>query len=95
MTRVQLRRHAPEAETATTCTVCGTTAPARITDHILVGTPGTPSRDGGVCATCGQVLNQVVDKFGEHLDVQVEQAQRQASDREITRPGPARGDPAR
>jgi hypothetical protein len=87
MTFVRLRRHAPEAQSAETCSVCGARRPGDTKDHLLVGTPGTPAHDGAVCAGCGGVLDQVVRKFGSDLTVTVEEAQRQASDREITLPG--------
>jgi hypothetical protein len=90
MTVVRLHRHAPEAHNATTCAVCGTADVRAVTDHIQVGTPGTPEQDAGVCDACGAVLDNVVDKFGGQLTVMVEDAQREASDREITVPG-ARG----
>ncbi|HLZ29646.1 MAG TPA: hypothetical protein VKV73_20195 [Chloroflexota bacterium] len=87
MTVVRLHRHAPEAQNATTCAVCGTADEQQVTDHIQVGTPGTPHQDAGVCDACGGVLNNVVDKFGGQLTVMVEEAQQTASDREITLPG--------
>ena len=52
-----------------------------------MGTPGTPSHDGAVCEACGTTLDQAVRKFGSDLTVTVEEAQREASDREITLPG--------
>jgi hypothetical protein len=96
MTVVRLQRHAPEARQATGCEVCGTTDTRRVTDHIQVGTPGVPAHDGGVCDACGAVLDNVVDKYGSDLTMMVEEAQREASEREITIPGAqprARGDP--
>lgn len=87
MTVVRLHRHAPEAHNATSCAVCGTTDVRQMTDHVQVGTPGTPQQDAGVCDACGAVLDNVVDKFGGELTVMVEDAQRTASDREITLPG--------
>ena len=50
----------------------------------LIGTPGTPSHDGGVCDTCGRVLEQVVAKVGPALNVQVEHAQREANERDVS-----------
>ena len=64
MTIVRLQRHAPEAQNATTCAVCGTTDASRVTDHMQVGTPGTPQHDAGVCEACGGVLDQVAGKYG-------------------------------
>jgi hypothetical protein len=92
MTVVRLHRHAPEAQNATTCAVCGTSDVRQVTDHVQVGTPGTPDQDAGVCDSCGAVLGKVVGKFGGELTVTVEDAQREASEREITVPGaqPAR-----
>jgi hypothetical protein len=58
-----------------------------VTDHIQVGTPGTPDADAGVCDACGGVLDNVVGKFGGELTVMVEQSQTRASEREITVPG--------
>ena len=37
-----------------------------------------------MCDACGAVLDKVVDKFGGELTVMVEDAQREASEREIT-----------
>jgi hypothetical protein len=87
MTVVRLHRHAPEAHNATSCAVCGTADTRKVTDHIQVGTPGSPEHDAGVCDACGKVLDNVVGKFGGDLTVMVEDAQHEASDREITRPG--------
>ena len=87
MTVVRLQRHAPEAQNATTCAVCGTTDKKRVTDHIQVGQPGTPAHDEGVCDTCGRVIDNVVDKYGSELTMMVEDAQQAASEREITIPG--------
>jgi hypothetical protein len=87
MTVVRLHRHAPEAQNATSCAVCGTGDARAVTDHIQVGTPGTPDQDAGVCDTCGGVLDNVVEKFGGQLTVSVEQSQQRASEREITVPG--------
>ena len=64
--------------------MCGTSDVRQVTDHIQVGTPGTPEQDAGVCDACGAVLDKVVDKFGGELTVMVEDAQREASEREIT-----------
>jgi hypothetical protein len=58
-----------------------------VTDHIQVGTPGTPQHDEGVCESCGAVLDRVVDKYGANLTMMVEDAQTEASEREITIPG--------
>ena len=87
MTVVRLQRHAPEASSATRCAVCGTTDAKRVTDHIQVGPPGTPAHDEGVCESCGAVLDTVVDKYGGNLTMMVQDAQREASEREITVPG--------
>lgn len=87
MTVVRLRRHAPEADNATKCAVCGTTDAKQVTDHISVGTPGTPVHDEGVCDKCGAVMGNVVDRYGGDLTMMVEDAQREASEREITIPG--------
>ena len=86
MTVVRLQRHAPEAHNATTCGVCGTIDAERVTDHIQVGTPGTPAHDEGVCEACGAVLDKVADKYGPRLTMLVEEAQHEASDRERTVP---------
>jgi hypothetical protein len=88
MTVVRLQRHAPEAQNSRQCAVCGTLAPGRVTDHVVVGTPGTPTHDEGVCEACGAVLDRVVDRYGSNLNVMVEEAQHTASARERTRPRP-------
>ena len=87
MTVVRLHRNAPEAHNATSCAVCGTADVRQVTDHIQVGTPGTPEQDAGVCANCGRVLDNVVGKFGGNLTVTVDEAQHEASERDITIPG--------
>jgi hypothetical protein len=87
MTVVRLQRHAPEADNATRCGVCGTTDAKQVTDHIQVGPPGTPAHDEGVCDACGVVIGKVVDKYGSDLTMMVKDAQREASEREITIPG--------
>jgi hypothetical protein len=87
MTVVRLQRHAPEAHNATKCAVCGTTDAKQVTDHIQVGPPGTPIHDEGVCENCGAVMDHVVDKYGGDLTMMVEDAQHEASEKEITIPG--------
>jgi hypothetical protein len=87
MTVVRLQRHAPEAHNATRCAVCGTTDRDRVTDHVQVGPPGTPAHDDGICDACGAVLGKVVDRYGQHLTMLVQDAQREAGDKEITVPG--------
>ncbi len=87
MTVVRLQRHAPEAQNATRCAVCGTTDASSVTDHVQVGTPGTPAHDEGICESCGRVLGNVVERYGGQLTMLVEDAQRSASEREITIPG--------
>ena len=87
MTLVRLQRHAPEASAATRCAVCETTDADRVTDHVLVGTPGVPQHDEGMCETCGAVLDKVVHKYGRDLSLQVEESQHEASERDITVPG--------
>ena len=87
MTVVRLQRHAPEAQNATKCGVCGTTDAEQVTDHIQVGPPGTPAIDEGVCDACGAVIGKVVDKYGGELTMLVQEAQQKASEREITIPG--------
>ena len=87
MTVVRLQRHAPEAHNATSCAVCGTVDASRLTDHIQVGTPGTPAHDEGVCESCGAVLGTVTDKYGSQLTMMVQEAQHEASERERTLPG--------
>jgi hypothetical protein len=85
MAFVRLRRHAPEAQSTQVCSVCGARRTKDTKDHLLVGAPGTPSHDGAVCEACGTALDNVVRKFGSQLTVSVEEAQREASDGEITR----------
>jgi hypothetical protein len=86
MTVVRLQRHAPEAQDAITCAVCGTNDAARVTDHLQVGTPGVPHVNAGVCEACGAVIHQVADKYGPQVTMLVEEAQQSAGDREITTP---------
>jgi len=43
--------------------------------------------DEGVCDKCGAVMDNVVDKYGGDLTMMVEDAQHEASEREITIPG--------
>jgi hypothetical protein len=93
MTVIRLQRHAPEARNATRCAVCGTTDAQRVTDHIQVGTPGTPQHDEGVCESCGGVLDNVVGRYGQDLTMMVEEAKREAGDTDITVPGARRGKP--
>lgn len=92
MTVVRLQRHAPEAENATSCAVCGTTDAKRVTDHVQVGPPGTPAHDEGICDACGNVIGSVVSRYGDQLTMMVEDAQTSASEREITLPGPQRSE---
>jgi hypothetical protein len=92
MTLVRLRRHAPEAQIAEACSVCGTRGSDDLKDHLLVGTPGTPTHDGTVCAGCGAVIDSVARKFGSDLTVTVEDAQQNAGAREITTPTDAPAD---
>ena len=86
MTIVRLQRHAPEAHNATRCAVCDTADPNGVTDHVQVGPPGTPTHDEGVCEHCGAVLGRVVERYGSQLTMVVNEAQREASAREITTP---------
>jgi len=95
MTVVRLQRHAPEAQNATTCAVCGTADAKRVTDHLQVGTPGAPQQDAGVCEACGGVLDRVADKYGPHVTMLVGEAQHEASDREITVPRKPAADPSK
>lgn len=90
MTLMKLRRHAPEAQPATECCVCGTNDMAQVQNHVLVGTPGVPLTDGGVCEQCGRVLGRVVEKFGSELTVQVEEAQKDANERDVALKKPRR-----
>jgi hypothetical protein len=82
MPLVQLRRHAPEVQSITTCCVCGEQRPNLVTDHLLVGSPGVPSEQGAVCDTCGRVLEQFVAKLGSNLTVHVEHAKREAGEQD-------------
>jgi hypothetical protein len=85
MTDIRLRRHAPEAQGAEFCSLCGARRhPDETQDNLLAGTPGTANQGGAVCSACGTALSRAVEKFGSQLDVAVEEAQRTASDREIT-----------
>jgi hypothetical protein len=86
MTLVRLQRHAPEADSAQVCAVCGTTDGRRVTDHVQVGPPGTPTHDEGLCEACGAVLDRVVGRYGQQLTMLVDEAQHHASEREITTP---------
>ncbi|MBV9583019.1 MAG: hypothetical protein JO057_30915 [Chloroflexi bacterium] len=64
-----------------------------MTDHVQVGQPGTPTHDEGVCEQCGAVLDRVVGRYGSHLTMLVDEAQHQATDREITTPTKPGQDP--
>ncbi len=86
MAFIRLRRHAPEAQSTEMCSVCGARRPKDTKDHLMVGPPGTPAHDGAVCEACGTALDNVVRKFGADLTVTVEEAQHEASDRDITLP---------
>ena len=86
MTVVRLQRHAPEAHHARVCAVCGTTEASRVTDHVQVGPPGTPTHDEGVCEHCGGVINSVTQRYGSDLTMLVDEAQQSASGRDITTP---------
>jgi hypothetical protein len=86
MTLIHLKRHAPEAQSRETCSLCGARRTSDTKDHLLAGTPGTPTHNDVVCEACGTTLDQAVRKFGGDLKVTVEEAQREASDREITLP---------
>jgi hypothetical protein len=86
MTVVRLQRHAPEAHNADRCAMCGTTDSRRVTDHVQVGPPGTPTHDEGVCERCGAVLSTVTQRYGSDLTMLVDEAQQRASDRDITTP---------
>jgi hypothetical protein len=56
-----------------------------VKDHLLAGTPGTPTHDGAVCQECGQTLDRAVQKFGSDLTVQIEESQVQARKRDTPR----------
>ncbi|MBV8718901.1 MAG: hypothetical protein JO020_15285 [Chloroflexi bacterium] len=88
MTVVRLQRNAPEAHHATTCAVCGSTDSRGVTDHLQAGTPGVPHEDAGVCENCGSVIDRVARKYGPDVTMIVEQAQTEASEREITTADP-------
>jgi hypothetical protein len=85
MALLRLRRHAPEAQSVDTCGVCGARRPDQSKDHLLVGQPGTPSYNGAVCEACGTTIDQVANKFGGDLNITIEEAQREATDKEVTR----------
>jgi CheY-like chemotaxis protein len=53
-----------------------------VQDHLLVGTPGTPTYQAGICAHCGLVLELSVAKLGQELTIQVEHAQQTANERD-------------
>jgi hypothetical protein len=59
-----------------------------------VGPPGTPAHDEGICESCGAVLDTVVDKYGGNLTMMIQDAQRDASEKEITVPGSQPNKPA-
>lgn len=84
MTVVRLHRHAPEAHQGSRCAVCGTTDAKSLTDHVQVGTPGTPAHDDAICETCGGVLNTVAEQYGGQLTMVVEEAQHDAGDQNVT-----------
>ena len=79
---VQLRRNAPEVRDQTQCCVCGVQDGEAVQDHLLVGTPGTPSQNAALCEHCGRVLEQVVQTVGSELSVQVQHAQQEATERD-------------
>lgn len=88
MTRMELRRKAPEAQSTETCSICGGRQSPGPRDHLLVGTPGVPSHDGAVCEGCGSVLEHVVDRFGGDLSMSVQQVKRHTDGAEATGPRP-------
>lgn len=87
MTVVRLQRHAPEAHQGSRCGVCGTTDATRLTDHVQVGTPGTPAYDDAICESCGAVLNTVARQYGDRLTMMIEEAQHDAGPQNVTVPG--------
>lgn len=59
---------------------------ARVTDHVQIGSPGTPAVDAGVCDACGIVIERVAQRFGNPLTLLVEEAQQHAGGHEISLP---------
>ncbi len=82
MTKITLRRNAPEASSTAACTLCGKHEPGGTKDHLLVGTPGVLAHDSAVCQECGKTLGHVVERFGSDLTVHVEEAQVRAGKRD-------------
>jgi hypothetical protein len=56
MTFMLLRQNAAESRSVSGCGLCGAVSPGGARDHLLVGQPGTPSADVGLCPSCGDVL---------------------------------------
>ncbi len=74
MVLVRLRRRAPEVDAVERCSLCGKDDVASVGDHLLVGEPGSAQLDGGLCGTCGDVLDHLVQRFGSQFSVVVEDA---------------------
>jgi hypothetical protein len=53
-----------------------------VQDHLLVGSPGTPSQDAALCEHCGRVLEHIVQTIGSELNVQVQHAQQDATEQD-------------
>jgi hypothetical protein len=77
MVLVKVRRSAPEMKPVAECLVCGVKDSEHVCDHLLVGTPGAPEQDGGVCDACSNVLGQVAEKFGGTVTVSVKEEDHQ------------------
>jgi hypothetical protein len=76
--------HGVERDSLKLCRVaqCQPADTNHVHDHLLIGTPGTPAHDGGVCDTCGRVLEQVVARVEPELSIWVEHAQHEADERD-------------
>ncbi len=74
MTFMLLRPNAAESRSVSGCGLCGAVSPVGARDHLLVGQPGTPSADMGLCPSCGDVLVHLTKRFGGEFSMKVDAA---------------------
>jgi CheY-like chemotaxis protein len=74
MTFMLLRQNAAESCSVSGCGLCGALSPGGARDHLLVGQPGTPSADMGLCPSCGDVLVHLTNRFGGEFSMKVDAA---------------------
>jgi len=72
MTFMLLRQNAAEARSVGECGLCGALSPGGARDHLLVGQPGTPSADMGLCPRCGDVLVHLTKRVGGEFSVKLD-----------------------